>query len=116
MKITIVVAEPNKPARVQVVENTLLSLQDLVGGYIEQLPAGMFRTLDGLGVHAWVNEDGKRMELPTNVIVNGWHGDAVDRVVGPIVVSRADDNGTEIGLGEESGIVRQFLDDMRDIK
>lgn len=36
--ITVVVAEPGKAAEVREIPNTLEALQDIVGGYIEELP------------------------------------------------------------------------------
>lgn len=62
--IKVVIVEPNKPARVEVIGNDIKVLQGLVGGYVEAIKLDDFDIL--------VNEDGKALELEPNFhIYNG---------------------------------------------
>lgn len=72
----------------------LRALQSLVNGHIEHL------TFDGLTEHyidAWINEEGKLMNLHASMAIV--HDDTlIDQIVGPIVFTRFDDEGYTYGL------------------
>lgn len=53
--ITVVVAAPHAPAEVREIPNTLEAMQEIVGGYIEELP----RWGDIAGCVVVVNEEGR---------------------------------------------------------
>jgi hypothetical protein len=69
---------------------TLAELQGLVGGYIEVV-ATRRTEADGARVYMVVNEDGKRLQLPVNVIATVILGEAGGRwddiVVGDVVLA-----------------------------
>lgn len=93
LQIRVVVAEPGKDPRVVMIEDTLEALQALVGGMIE---AVRDRPLNAIGAHLYVNEEGLLQGLaPNRYTVGG------GVLVGPIVVSKVDHAGEEIGLTEE---------------
>ena len=93
-KLRVVIVEPQKEARVEVIENTLESLQRIVGGYIEA-----FYPFDE-EVAVICNEEGRLLKLPPNrVIYNAFTGTVYDIIVGTffIVGARADeDNFTSL--------------------
>lgn len=66
----------------------LAALQKCVGGYIQIVP----RVQELQGFDVFCNEDGVRLGLAYNATLSG------HRIVGPILVSRADANGTQITL------------------
>jgi hypothetical protein len=98
--ILVIVRDPDQPARVERIEPTLAEFQRLVGGNIECVSMG--RTLG-----AYVNEDGVRLGLRPNVTLRA-RGDVV---AGPIVLSRADATGEDIGVdNDEVEALRAMLD------
>ena len=70
--MTAIIKRPGRPAFRREINNTLESLQELVGGYIEtvNLPGGIVMI---------INEDGKILRLPINFHLNCdlIHGTAV---------------------------------------
>ena len=56
--IKVVIVEPSKPARVEVIENTLSNLQSIVGGLIECIREDGFDII--------INEEGKFIDLEPN--------------------------------------------------
>lgn len=66
VSILIIPADASKPTQLSSVEPALEAFQELVGGWIEQLPG---RDAPGVEGHSWlayVNEEGKIMGLPVN--------------------------------------------------
>lgn len=105
--ILVIVRDPGQPARVERIEPTLAEFQRLVGGPVE------FVRLASDGRHgylgAYVNEEGVRLGLRPNVTL-ATRGDVA---VGPIVLSRADATGEDIGVEEgEADTMRAMLDGM----
>lgn len=58
-EIIVIPADANQPIRKETVEPKLKPLQEILGGYIEQVPVG-----DGVVLLA--NEDGLPLDLPVN--------------------------------------------------
>lgn len=77
-EITVVIVEPKKPARVEVIQNELSVLQGLVGGYIECIREDGFDII--------VNEEGKIFELEPNFALYGGN----DFVAGTAVFAGVD--------------------------
>mgnify|MGYP001851969002 FL=1 len=89
-KIRVLVKEPEKPAEVREIDNTLEAVQAIVGGHIETL-----RISDS--VFCYLNDEGKLINLAPNfVITNGRK--VCDIVCGPAVFFRSDGEGNEISL------------------
>lgn len=62
-KITVIIVEPNKPARIEEIPNTLEAKQKIVGGYIECIK------MDGFDII--INEEGKLFDLEPNFGIYG---------------------------------------------
>lgn len=94
MKIRVVHKRPGKLAEIVSIENTLEALQGLLdGGYLEAVHPPNFMPL-GAGIHAYVDEEGKLKNLPPNFALSG------DVIVGPVIFSKSDAEGEEVGLDE----------------
>jgi hypothetical protein len=97
--VSVVIVEPNKPAKVKVIKNTLEAKQIIVGGQIECLG------YDGYDI--LFNENGKFEDLEPNFgIFNG-----KDYIAGTAIFIGMDyDSGEFISLSPEqrAGIVSQF--------
>lgn len=109
MKVLVIDPGPvNSTARLVEVPHTLAAFNELVGGSIEGLTLGS-------GVSAYINEDGKALGLPVNVV-----GDQIVRVllsqtgrrlmpgdviVGPIVFLGLPDDD-----GEDRDVPQAFVD------
>ena len=96
--IRIVVIEPDKPARITVVGEDLASMQSLVGGYIQVIPAyavpgGKVLSRELLLV---LNEEGKLDDLPYNFRI--WDG--ADYIAGTCFLCKEKDDEM-VGLSEE---------------
>jgi hypothetical protein len=75
-------------------DSTLRTLQTLVDGYVQCVPTNRRET--GFDGDVWLNEEG--LYHPTftvNLLGSVFAG---TRIVGPVVISRADSNGGTIGL------------------
>lgn len=81
----VMVKEPGKPAEEREIENTLEELQDIVGGYVEAVRFNV-------DVVIWCHADGKLLGLEPNFAI--WR----DIVVGPVVITRVDEDGDCIDL------------------
>lgn len=102
--ITVVVAEPQKPAEVRQIANTLEALQEIVGGYIEELP----RALEIAGCVVIANEDGHPLGLEPN---RRWPDGSVLR--GTIVVVGRGEKADHASLSREeaAGIALRLRQD-----
>ena len=89
----VIYKEPGKPARTMVIDGSLKTLQDLVGGYIEHI-----HVKDKVGILC--NEDGKNLGLEPNLLT------AYDVIRGPVVF---------VGDGGEDfrGLTDEEVDDIR---
>jgi uncharacterized protein DUF3846 len=112
--ILVVVAHPGQRARLLRIAGDLESLQTIVGGNIEMLPF-QFSSTYGLrtsffdGLHVYVNEDGRHLQLPRNLTLP-----IMDDILGPLVVSAIEDEGDEAGLTEVQAVaVANVLDRLR---
>jgi hypothetical protein len=97
--IAVVIVEPNQPARVEMIENTLEAKQKIVGGRIE------FVGLDGFDII--INEEGKLEDLEPNFGIFGGR----DYIAGTAIFAGLDyDSGESISLTPEqrSFIASQF--------
>lgn len=84
-KITVVVKEPGKTPEVKEIDDTLESMQEVVGGYIELV--AMPNNLD-----FYVNEEGLAEGLPFNTHIRGVP------VVGTVFAASRNSSGDTIGL------------------
>jgi hypothetical protein len=62
-QIKVIIVEPSKAARVEVIQNDLKTLQSLVSGYIEHIREEGFDII--------INEEGKLLELEPNFALFG---------------------------------------------
>jgi hypothetical protein len=107
--IRIVHAQPKMAAVAVEVENSLEALQGLVGGDIAWF--GGFEPLTMAGLHTYINDDGRRLGLDLNCVVGTGTQDVI---VGPIVVSKVDAAGDEIGLTSTDAVfAAAFLNRVR---
>lgn len=72
----VIIALPGKPAETREIDNTLESLQKLVGGYIEVLSPVWFEDMALI-----CNEEGKLLGLPPNRIIKS------DIIAGPLIIA-----------------------------
>lgn len=79
-EITILLCQPGKTAEIVTIPNTLKSLQEQVGGYIECV----YPSSDPVGLI--VNEEGKINGLPLNRALYTEDGDMYDIAAGPMLV------------------------------
>jgi hypothetical protein len=99
--IRVVVAEPGKPAEVQMIEPTLASFQKLVNGYIQILHV----PYRGVTYDVVIDEEARVKYSPDNLGCpqpNRWIGG--EDILGPIVVTRfeeEDDETKYLSLTEE---------------
>lgn len=98
--IKVVVKEPQKPAEVREIPNTLEAKQAIVGGWIQ----GIFVPPLGEEFMLLLNEEGKLIGLPPNLVVPG------DILVGSVFIEKVGDEGESVGLtDEEAERAIQFL-------
>jgi hypothetical protein len=81
--IKVVIVEPQKPARVETISNTLQTLQGLVGGYIECVKQRGFDII--------INEEGKLEDLEPNFGILGGQ----DYIAGNAIFAGVDYNEGE---------------------
>jgi hypothetical protein len=86
-KITVVACKPGKKPEAIEIENNLAAMQHIVGGFIQLVVVGEF--------DLFVNEEGHLLDLAYNRDVMGLP------IVGPLFISKADDEGETIGLTPE---------------
>lgn len=99
------IVKPDGRVHTKDIENSLEALNTEVGGYIEFLP--LFRA--GEAVHAYINEEGKLLDLPPNfkaydiAVTFGGHN-PYDAIVGPMVILGATPDGDECDLPHDAQI------------
>lgn len=97
--IKVVIVEPSKPARVEVIENALSNFQNLVGGYIECIREDGFDII--------INEEGKFIDLEPNFGIY----EGQDYVAGTAIFAGVDyDEGEFKSLSDQQvkGILMAF--------
>lgn len=92
----VVVVEPMKTPYKKTVPNTLESMQELVGGYIEIINIGNTET--GGTIALTLNEEGKLKNLPLNKIIHGRGGS--DALVGTFFITAYNMRGDNISLSD----------------
>ena len=105
---TVVVAMPGEQARIQRIESDALApLKELIGGYIE-LARSYHHHGDGTQLVLYCNEDGKRLRLAPNRLL-----DTGQVILGPIVAVKADPRtGCQLSLTDfEAQAVAMELND-----
>jgi Domain of unknown function (DUF3846) len=89
-QIRVIIVEPNRPARLDIINNNLQTFQRLVGGYVEHI------RLDGYDII--INEEGKYMNLVPNFAIYGGQ----DYVAGVAIFAAVDyRRGDMISLSDE---------------
>lgn len=103
----VIVIEPTKAPELRDIELTAAIVNELVGGYFE-----MYRF--SMDVGAYINEDGKQLNLPINIIASQWcdaHGTNIypDHICGTMVIfgTRAPDGTLD---GYEHDIPQSFIE------
>ncbi len=94
--IQVVVVEPSKTPYKKMIKNTLESMNDLVGGYIEILTIG--KTETGGTIAITLNEEGKLKHLPLNKVIHGRGGS--DALVGTFFITAFNMQGDNISLND----------------
>ena len=92
------------------IENTLDTLQEIVGGYIEIPYLG--KTFADNGIDAIINEEGKLIDgiNPEIAIVDGENWQILDIVFGNCIFVSHNDEGETIGLNDKQiAIVKEEL-------
>ena len=86
MKITVLVKQPGKSARVSEIENTLQSFQEVVEGNLEAVPLSYDVLLSHIpDICALCNDEGKINKMKANFLIgNIWNG-CYDVICGPVV-------------------------------
>lgn len=105
-QIQVVVVEPSKKPYKKMIQNTLESQQELVGGYIEIIRMGNTET--GGSIAITLNEEGKLMGLPMNRIIIGRGGS--DVFVGTFFITAFNMQGDNITLNDQEceKIIKKF--------
>jgi len=78
---------------------SLEDMQICIGGYLEGLQFNGIRDYYAAG---YINEDGKKMNMPASTIVVNKDGDIVDTIAGNILFLGVDSSGNDIPLSEEA--------------
>ena len=96
----VAIKEPEKDIRTIEINNSLRTLQELVGGYIETLPFSV------LGVIMIMNEEGKLDGLPFNFMYYG------DPIVGTVIFAGDDiDEFTDLTDEQVESLKSVFVED-----
>lgn len=80
-KMTVVLVEPNKEARIVKIDNTLKAMQEAVGGYIE----AVYPYDDNVAIVC--NEEGKIAGLPLNRALKDADGKVYDVIAGTFFIA-----------------------------
>lgn len=86
-KITVVIVEPQKEARISKIENTLKAKQEVVGGYVE----AVYPYEDNAAIIC--NEYGKITGLPLNRALKDEDGNVYDIIAGTFLVAGLTEDG-----------------------
>ena len=108
----IVVLEPGKAAAVAEIDGNLQSMQKVVGGYIQIVPAEWLSDgvcLAGKSLELVLNEEGKLFSLPYN---HPLHGGA-DYIAGTFFVTKSDGENLVSLNDDEADAVLNFFKERR---
>lgn len=101
MKVIIVNADSEKLEVTEEFENSLESLQKVVGGYIEVVTLRGYHDEDRR-ITMWLNEEGKLSNLPPNIaMVRRSNQQLADVIVGNAIITSTDSEGETVGLNDE---------------
>lgn len=93
--------------------DTLKTMQDAVGGYIELFLQVPSKSRPGVTIDFYCNEEGRLVGLEPNVLVDAGDGHLFD-IVGPVLITAgSEETGETLGLTDEevAGItLAPFLD------
>lgn len=92
-EIQVVIVEPNKKPYKKTIRNELAEMNDIVGGYIENVFIG---EVDGLKIGIVVNEEGKLIQLPPNRRIVGF-----DVLVGTFFITAYNYQGDNVSLSDD---------------
>ena len=107
-RIRIAVIEPNKPAYVTEIANSLASMQSVVGGYIEVVPADCIpggQALRGQNLLLVLNEEGKYQGLEPNFPIR----DGADWIVGTAFLCKSRSDEMTSVSEEDAELVNSLL-------
>ena len=94
-EIKVVIVEPLKAPRIEIIENTLEAMQKIVGGWIEPL-----NIADGIDIIC--NEEGKMNGLTLNRGLRTEGGEIWEVIAGTFLIAGFDDDtGHQISLTDE---------------
>ena len=86
------------PLEILQVENSLETLQELVGGYIESVHVS--KSLNGNYIDIIVNEEGRLLGLDVSAIIYA-HDVIIADLCGPIIFTSHDETGETVSLTNE---------------
>ena len=104
-KIKIVYLEPGEKPEIKMIDNSLESMQSIVGGLIQYVPMPNKNDID-----IWCNEEGKLMKLKPNLLLiqKTSFGIYKDVIVGPVFFASSNENGKIVSLNDEQ--IKDVLD------
>lgn len=95
MKITVLIKQPGKPARVSEIENTLQSFQEVIEGNLEALPLSYDVLLSHIpDICAFCNDEGKINNMKANFLIGNLFNGCYDVICGPAVFAGVEDEDT----------------------
>ena len=102
-KMTVVLVEPNKEARVTKIDNTLKAMQETVGGYIE----AVYPYDDNVAIVC--NEESKIVGLPLNRALKDADGKVYDIIAGTFLVAGlTEDNFGSLTEEQKNHYLKEF--------
>jgi hypothetical protein len=93
-EIQVVIVEPHKKPYKKTIQNELAQMNDIVGGYIENVFIGKY---DGLKIGLVINEEGLIHKLPINRRIVGF----VNPIVGTFFISAYNLQGENVSLSDD---------------
>lgn len=81
-------------------ENTLENMQQFVQGYIEAVTLRYDNETDR-AITAWMNEEGKLLDLKPSLAVVGRDFEVLDVIAGNVLITAVDSEGETVGLTQE---------------
>ena len=95
MKITVLVKQPGKIARVTEVENSLEGFRSVVGDGLEEIPLDYDVLLSHIpGICAFCNDEGKINNMKANFLIGNLFNGCFDVTCGPAVFAGVEDEDT----------------------
>lgn len=95
MKITVLVKQPGKAARVTEVENSLEGFRSVVGDGLEEIPLDYDVLLSHIpDICAFCNDEGKSNNMKANFLIGNLFNGCYDVICGPAVFAGVEDEDT----------------------